>query len=66
MTLEEAANNIGRTVTYTPDRYEHAPDGIEHGVITATTGRYVFVRYGTDQHAKATAPSQLELVADGP
>ena len=61
MTLEEAAANIGQTVIYRP-----TPDQVEHGVITATTSRYVFVRYGTDQHAKATAADYLTLVAGGP
>lgn len=60
MTLEEAATNVGRTVVYHPD---DNPDRAETGVITATTSRYVFVRYGTDQHAKATAAAYLELVA---
>ena len=66
MTLDEAAQHIGQTVTYTPDRYEHAPDGIETGVITAVTSRYVFVRYSGDQHSKATAPAALQLAAGGP
>jgi hypothetical protein len=61
MTLEEAAANIGNTVIYRP-----TPNQVEQGVITATTHRYVFVRYGTDQHAKATAAAYLELAAVAP
>lgn len=58
MTLEEAAALLGQSVTYTP--YD-APDRTETGVITAVTSRYVFVRYGTDQHSKATAAHQLRV-----
>lgn len=66
MTLDEAAQHIGQTVTYTPHPTEHAPDGIEHGVITAVTSRYVFVRYSGDHHSKATAAAALQLAAGGP
>lgn len=62
MTLEEAADRIGRPVTYTP---HDGPDRAEQGVITAVTERYVFVRYGGDQHSKATAADRLQL-AGGP
>jgi len=65
MTLEEAADHLGHTVTYTPHYYEHAPDGIETGIITSVTQRYVFVRYTGDQHSKATAADRLQL-AGGP
>lgn len=61
MTLEEAADHIGESVTYQPHDYEHAPNGTETGVITAVTSRYVFVRYGDDQHSKATAAHQLRV-----
>ena len=61
MTLEEAAANVGQTVIYRP-----TPDYTEQGVITATTSRYVFVRYGTDQHSKATSADFLTLAAGGP
>jgi hypothetical protein len=66
VTLDEAAQHIGRAVVYTPDRYEHAPDGIETGVITAVTSRYVFVRYSTDQHSKATTAAALKLAGSTP
>lgn len=61
MTLEEAADHIGQTVTYQPNGHDHA----ETGYITAVTSRYVFVRYGADQHSKATAPANLHLATAG-
>ena len=60
MTLEEAAANIGRTVVY----YD-TPNHSEWGVITSVN-EWVFVRYGSDQHSKATAAWALELVAGSP
>jgi len=66
VTLDEAAQHIGQAVTYTPDRYEHTPDGIEQGVITAVTSRYVFVRYSGDHHSKATTAAALKLAGSTP
>ncbi len=57
MTIEEAAANIGRAVIYQP-----TPEDTETGVITTTSATFVFVRYGTDQHSKATSPHLLGLV----
>lgn len=55
--LAEAAENIGRTVLYRP-----LEGATERGVIASVTeAGWVFVRYGTDTHAKATYPSQLEF-----
>lgn len=59
MTIEKAAESIGRAV-----RYVH-PSGrwSEDGIITSVNAHWVFVRYGTDQNSKATAPASLELGA---
>lgn len=52
LSLEACANNIGERVRYA---------GAEHGVITEVRERYVMVRYGVGQEAKATPPQYLEL-----
>lgn len=57
MTLEEAHAHIGDGVVYSPTQ-GHAEDG----VITSVNQRFVFVRYGGDQHSKATAAEQLTLL----
>lgn len=62
MTLAEAESNIGAAVVYRPHGGSWAT--AQRGVITATTSRYVFVRYGTDEHAKATYPTDLTFVGD--
>ena len=72
MTLEQARENVGRSVTYA--RYDAGPRivlnvgelgqpsaGPESGVITSVNSRYVFVRYGAELHAKATDPADLTL-----
>lgn len=60
MTLEEAKNNIGRWVVYTP--FKGCPDNQkEVGVITSVNDTYVFVRYGNELHSKATRPEDLKL-----
>lgn len=67
MTLEEAANNIGQAVIYTPYNTAEAWNtNAERGVITSTNGTYAFVRYGADQHAKATSPHMLQLAVGTP
>ncbi len=59
MTLDEAKQSIGRKVVYRP-----ANGGpLEEGVITEVRGRFVFARYGSDQHSKGTRPENLELMA---
>jgi hypothetical protein len=58
MTLDEARQNIGNSVTYTP--FEGSTEK-EYGVITSVNDRYVFVRYGTDIQSKATRAEDLEL-----
>jgi hypothetical protein len=35
---------------------------VEEGVITSVNDHYVFVRYGSDVHAKATPPEALSLI----
>lgn len=60
MTLEQARENIGNNVTYHPFVGRKAKD-CEYGVITSVNDRYVFVRYGSDRHSKATNPSDLTL-----
>lgn len=60
MTLEEARNNIGRYVVYTP--FEGCSDNQkELGVITSVNDTYVFVRYGDELHSKATRPEDLKF-----
>lgn len=62
MTPQEARANIGRKVVYRP--YADAP--AEEGVIVSADGdSWVFVRYGSDTHAKATYHGHLELVFGG-
>ena len=55
MTYEEARANIGKTVLY------YAYHEIEEGVIVRVTEKFAFVKYGTDQWAKATCFEDLEL-----
>lgn len=57
MTLEEAARNIGRSVTFTYPGERWSEDG----VITSVNAHWVFVRYGTDSNSKATAAAQLKI-----
>lgn len=59
MTLEEAGRSIGRQVTY---RSHPAAASVEYGVITEVRSNWVFVRYASDEQAKATAARHLELV----
>ncbi len=59
--IEPVANDIGRKVIYTGNRY---PGGKpEEGVITSFNHWQVFVRYGADFGSKATSPSDLEWVS---
>ena len=60
LTLDEARENIGNNVTYTPyEGCDHSQ--LEYGVITSVNDTYVFVRYGTDRISKATAAEYLKL-----
>jgi hypothetical protein len=56
MTLDECRAAIGRTVNYWPGFAKP-----ERGVIAEVGSQYVFVRYGSDEHAKATMPETLSL-----
>ena len=60
MTLQEASENIGRKVEYTPFRGCDAGD-LEFGVITSVNSHFVFVRYDTDVNSKATDASDLKF-----
>lgn len=64
MTLDEAREHIGHGVIYRP--YAPELDAVEQGEITSVSDSYVFVRYKGDQHAKATAPALLTLLAGDP
>ena len=55
MTLDEARRHIGNAVVYWDDHHDHA----EQGVVTSVNDTYVFVRYGSDSHSKATRPEDL-------
>jgi hypothetical protein len=59
MTLEEAANAVGRGVVYRPAGAYRSEDG----VITSVNDRWVFVRYGVQDGSKATDPADLTLLA---
>lgn len=60
MTIQECKDNVGRNVTYVP--FEGCdPKLHEYGVITSVNERYVFVRYGSDTHSKATKSSDLRI-----
>lgn len=61
MSLLEAANAVGRGVVYHPQSGR-----AEDGVITGVNAKWVFVRYGTQKWAKATAPEDLELLTYEP
>lgn len=53
--LSVAKCNIGKSVDYRP-----GVTGAERGVIAAVSDAgWIFVRYGTDEHAKATHPADL-------
>ena len=51
--------DIGRTVIFN----HHSPVSlpIEFGKITSYNSTYIFVRYGSDLHSKATSPDNLEF-----
>lgn len=56
MKLEEA--EVGRKVIYTP-----FPGGeVEEGIITSFNHKNIFVRYGNDQHSKATSPEDISYI----
>lgn len=57
MTLDEARQSIGSGVVFRGG----ASSEDEDGVITSVNDTYVFVRYGGDQHGKATRPEDLTL-----
>ena len=62
MRIEDA--EVGRAVVYTP--YKGCPpDALEEGIITSKNDKYVFVRYGSNYHSKATSPEDLEPVGKG-
>lgn len=54
MTITEASELAGSTVTYVP--FHGVP---EQGVIRGCSSSYVFVLYEGDLHPKATAPELL-------
>lgn len=60
MTLEEARNNIGKYVIYTPFG-NCTQNQKELGVITSVNDNYVFVRYGNELNSKATRAEDLRL-----
>lgn len=60
MTLEEAKQNIGSIVRYTPFKGCDIAQ-CEFGEITSVNDKYVFVRYGREIHSKAIRPEDLNL-----
>jgi hypothetical protein len=59
--IEPADDDIGRLVIYHGRSPRHRDHG-ERGVITSFNDRFVFVRYGTDAHSKATERRDLEWI----
>jgi hypothetical protein len=59
MTLDEARRWLGHVVIYRPDREN------ERGIVTAVTDDFVFVKYGQDQHSKATRAEDLDPPREG-
>jgi hypothetical protein len=58
--IEEA--ELERNVMYIP--FDRCDDKlIEYGIITGWGDRYIFVRYGTDEHSKSTPPERLFYVS---
>ncbi len=63
MTLDEARALVGKGVVYRPDDdggYKPTARRREQGVVTSVNDIWVFVRYGSDHHSKATSPRDLE------
>jgi hypothetical protein len=56
--IEPTEADIGRSVLYTGNRFVGGK--MERGVITGLNHWTVFVRYGSDAHAKATSRENLE------
>ena len=58
--IEPTEDDIGRAVVYTGNRF---PGGeLEEGIITSFHDHAVFVRYGSDEHSKATLRADLDWV----
>jgi len=56
--IDPQVEDVGRYVVYVGNRY---PGGaLERGVITSIGEHYVFVRYGSDVHSKATLRDDLD------
>jgi hypothetical protein len=56
--IEPTEKDIGRAVLYGP---RHGQP-LEEGVITSFNNVYVFVRYGSDKHSKATLRGDLRWI----
>jgi len=63
MTLEEAADGIGRYVIYVPFQGCN-PKIHERGVISSVNDKYVFVKYSLGDTAAATDPKDLHFEVD--
>lgn len=50
------ADKVGRRVIF---RYHHGEE--QHGVVTSTNDRFVFVRFGAATSAESCEPAQLRL-----
>ncbi|QBP32724.1 hypothetical protein SEA_CEPENS_60 [Mycobacterium phage Cepens] len=61
MKFKDAAKRIGQKVVYRPLHVGPDQPG-EECVITRVEYGVVFVRYGSDEHSKATLASMLEPV----
>ena len=60
ISLETAKKNIGNKVLY----YVRGNRDLipEEGVITSANDMFIFVRYGSDTHSKATNPEDLFFI----
>jgi hypothetical protein len=56
--IEPTEKDVGRLVVYKKPWMEHKD--VEQGVITSFNDSFVFVRYGSDTHSKATYRKDLE------
>lgn len=64
MSLDEARALMADPHANRNVQYQPSEGKVEFGTIVSVGYQYVFVRYGDDWQAKATAPEQLTLVVE--
>lgn len=60
MSIEDAADNIGRVVVYRGHSFGNQSG--QQGIITSVNATYVFVRYAGNQTSQATRPQDIEFL----